>query len=168
MRRIYRSTAIVSLWGDCLTKKEEADLFSVRFGSNTHINSKGILRVGGKELFKLEKGSDDQLLITTEVRDKDGTLLGKIWRNSFAHVHDGYEGKAVSMGGLKRKLLLKRKFDGSVIFEANIKSRSEIEVNGIFNLEGRTIIATKDYLDVGFGKLSNCTFDSCGGDISIS
>jgi hypothetical protein len=151
-----------------MSGKEKADLYRVKFGSNTHFNSAGILRVRGKELLRLERGSDDQLLVSTKIRDEHGVLLGRVWRNAIPYVHPGYEQEVESKGGSLRKLLLRRKSDGAVIFEADVTGRSEIEINGIFNLGGKTIIATREYLDTGTTRISHSTFDCNGTDISIS
>jgi len=151
-----------------MSGKQRADLYRVTFGSNTHMNSNGILKVKGSELLKLERGSDDQLLVTTEVRDNKGVLLGKIWRNSFAFVHPNYEGKVESKGGSLRRIVLTKKSDKTTVFEADIKGRSEIEVNGIFNIGSRNIVATKEYLDTGVIRISNSTFSCNGTNIDIS
>jgi len=148
--------------------KEKADLYRVTFGSNTHMNSKGILKVKGKELLKLEKGNDDQLLVSTEVRDNKGVMLGRIWRNAFAYVHTDYEGKVEPKGGSLRRIILSRKSDKTTVFEADINGRNEIEINGIFNIDGETIVATKKYLEIGAVRISNSTFDCNGTDINIS
>jgi hypothetical protein len=151
-----------------MSGKQKADLYRVTFGSNTHMDSNGILKVKGKELLKLERGSDDQLLVTTEVRDNKGVLLGKIWRNSFAYVHPDYEDKVEPKGGSLRRIVLTKKSDKTTVFEADIKGRSEIEVNGVFNIGGKTLVATKEYLDTGAIRISNSTFSCNGTDIDIS
>ena len=148
--------------------KQKADLYNVTFGSNTHLSSNGIIRMKGKELLKLETGSDFQLLLTTEIRDQKGALLGKVARNSFVYVHPDYEQKVESRGGSLRRLLLVRKSDGFVVFEADVKGRNEIEINGIFHVEGVALVATKEYLQVGTNRISRCTFSCNGTDIVIA
>ena len=147
--------------------KQKAETYTVTIGSNTHMNSNGILKVRGKELLKLERGFDDQLLLTTEVRDVAGKMIAKIWRNNPSYVNPNYQKQTTSKGTSLRKISILRKSDNNIIFEADVKGRSEIEINGTFNIQGIPIVATKDYLDVAGIRLSHSTFDSNGTDICI-
>jgi hypothetical protein len=61
---------------------ESANWFNVRFGSNLHKNSVNIIRIKGKDLIKLERGRDNKLLVSVEIRGKNGEPLAKIRRNA--------------------------------------------------------------------------------------
>jgi hypothetical protein len=95
-------------------------------------------------------------------------MIAKIWRNNPSYVDSDYQKQTTSKGGSLRKIPILRKSDKSIVFEADVKGRSEIEINGIFNIQGITIVATKDYLDVAGNRISHCTFDSNGTDICIA
>ena len=59
-------------------------------------------------------------MITVEIRDRNGTLLGKLWKStSFVHRHPDYQPKYLEQKGELKKLALRRKIDGLTIFANN-------------------------------------------------
>jgi hypothetical protein len=132
-------------------------LISITFGSNRFIGTNGIItfRDDGKDkdLFKYElRSSDSKPLIDVEIRDNNGELLGKVWKStSFVHCHKDYEGKEEREGSDIKRMALIRKKDNTTVFELIVHKPTDIEVNGIFHIEGYQypIIATKDGLKIG-------------------
>ena len=109
---------------------------------------------------------NDQLLISMEVRDERGNLLLKIARNSPVHHAEGVDvDKKVKGAGLRR--IVAKDATGNVILDVDVRSSSEIEVNGTFLVAGKKIIATKDGLDIGGMILSHCEMTDNGVGIAI-
>src|SRR5881396_1244213 len=105
--------------------RRPAETFRLLFGSNYF--EKTLARegpsipmlVGGKEVFKLERGNDDQLLISMEVRDERGNLLLKIARNSPVHHAEGVDvDKKVKGAGLRR--IVAKDATGNVILDVDV------------------------------------------------
>jgi hypothetical protein len=156
---------------------ERDKMLTITFGSNKFINSNGLVvyRLNGKdkELLKYElREGDSKPLLTIEIRDNIGTLLGKVYKStSFLHVDPMFDGEVVCEGSEVKKMVLRRKKDYKKFFELIVHSSNDIEVNGIFYLEGNPypIIATSDGLTVGRGNvLSHCTMENCGKAIYLS
>lgn len=148
--------------------------YDIIFGSNRHINSSGIIIINGKELLKIEPVSyrnSTRPLITVEIRDKNGTLLGKIYRStSFVAHHKDYEPIMETDKGQTQRLALKRKSDGKLMFDLKFHSANTVEVNGIFYLEGLgfPIIATPNHLDINGSIISESIFRRNKKDIVIN
>ena len=147
-------------------------MLTITFGSNKFINNNGqvVYRKNGKdrELLKYElRESDGKPLLTVEIRDNIGTLLGKVYKStSFVHVDSMFEAEETREGNEVKNLVLRRKKDYKKFFELIVHSPNDIEVNGIFYLEGHPypIIANSDGLTIGRGNvISHCTFENCGG-----
>ena len=135
-------------------------MITIVFGSNRFIDTNGIIafRDDGKdkELFKYELREDSKPMITVEIRDNNGELLGKVWKAaSFVHVHKDYEGKEEREGSDIKKMILIRKSDNATIFELIVHKSSIIEINGVFYIEGYQypIVATKNSLTIGRGNI---------------
>jgi len=125
------------------------------FGSNRFIETNGIIAVRGKELLKIELGDNGRPLITVEIRDKNGNLLGKVWKStSFVHWHKDYEPQYEYEDHAIRRLALKSKIDGKIVFEIIFHKPNVAEINGTFYVKGINfpIIATRDYLDLNTNK----------------
>ena len=147
-------------------------MVSITFGSNRFIDTNGIISFKNKELFKYElRSSDLQPMITVEIRDKDGTLLGKVWKStSFVYWHEDYEPKVEREGTNVKRMALVRKSDNTTVFELIIRNPNDIEINGIFYIKGfkYPIIATKDYLKIGGIILSHNTIVRSGKGIVLT
>ena len=100
-------------------------------------------------------------MITTEIRDNEGRLLGKLYRStSFVHIDDSCESKIESEQGRPFKLELRKKEDKTLLLQVIIRKPSQVEINGIWFIKGLDypIIATKDYVDINTIKISNSRF----------
>jgi hypothetical protein len=148
------------------------NLINIMFGSNRFIDTDGIIAFKGKEFFKYElRSSDLKPLITVEIRNSGGELLGKIWKStSFVHCHPEYECKVEYEGSDVKQMLLIRKSDGAIVFELNIIEPTDIEINGIFHIKGfpHSIVATKDCLKIGGITFKNCTKHGGGKGINLT
>lgn len=153
-------------------------MVNITFGSNKYINTNGIIVYRtptgtDKELLKYElRTSDLKPLISVEIRDNVWTLIGKVHKStSFVHVDSMYKSEEVREGSEVKKLVLKRKKDSRVVFELIVHSPTDIEVNGIFYVEGSVfpIVATRTGLTVGRGgTISRCTFENCGRGVYLT
>lgn len=147
-------------------------MISITFGNNRFIDTDGIIAFKNKELFKYELPSSDlQPMITVEIRGSNGELLGKVWKSSsFVYWHNDFEPKIEYKGNVVKRMSLIRKSDNAVIFDLNIKNSNDIEINGIFYIEGfpHPIIATKDFLKIGNNILSHNTIVRHGKGILLT
>jgi len=110
-------------------------------------------------------------MITVEIRDRNGELLGKVWKSSsFVYWHKDYEAIVEREGNIVRRMSLIRKTDRATIFELNIRNPNDIEINGVFYVKGfsHPIIATKDSLKIGNIILSHNTIVRSGKGIVLS
>ena len=148
--------------------KTKARAFNIILGSNMHQNSGGIIRVRGQEVLKVERGGDNSLLVSTEIRDEKGTLLGKIVHNSFVHVGPECDNRGDFDKGRLKRLELNRKSDGRQVFSLEVKDEDTMEITGVFWVKGVKLDAQKDRLLLPNGTvLSRNTFRGNGTDILI-
>ena len=83
--------------------KNNPSFVTITLGSNRFIGTSGLISVKGKELFKIDT-SGTKPLISVEIRDRKGTLLGKLWKStSFVHWHKGYEPEYEEVKGEVKK-----------------------------------------------------------------
>lgn len=147
-------------------------MISITFGSNRFVNTDGIISFKDKELFRYELRSGDlQPMITVEIRDKEGVLLGKVWKStSYVHCNPEYETEIEQEGNSVRRMALIRKSDHETIFDLRIRTPTDIEINGVFHVKGfpHPIIATREYLQIGGLMLSHNTIARSGKGISLS
>ena len=87
-------------------------------------------------LITLEK-CDNDLILTTEIRDENSNLIAKISNNELIQVDEKFD----VQGEIKKGngFTLTRKKDNTVIFNARITEEGYIAVNGIFYAEGKKI-----------------------------
>jgi hypothetical protein len=133
---------------------------TITFGNNRFINTNGVISVKGKEVLKIELGDDLQPAITVEIRDQEHKFVGRISKStSFVYLHKDYEPRYEREGDLLKRIALTRKNSDEVVFEIIFHSSTEIEINGIFYVEGLNfpIIATKEYLDLNTKKYAHYT-----------
>ena len=151
-------------------------LITVLFGSNRLIGADIpiVFRDNGKDkqLFKYElRTSDSKPMIDVEIRDSKSELLGKVHKSaSFVYVHKDYEGKEEREGNEIKKMTLVRKSDKTTIFELIFHKPTDVEVNGVFHIEGfqHPIIATKDFLKIGGLTFSHNTIMKKGIGIVLT
>ncbi len=151
---------------------------NITFGSNRFINTNGIIVYKtpsgkDKELLKYElRDSDAKLMFDVEIRDNALTLVGKVHKStSFVYVDFMYDSEEVREEAEVKKLILRRRKDNRKVFELMVHSPDNIEVNGMFYVEGSPypIVAHSNGLTVGRGnRISQCTFENCGRGIYLS
>lgn len=133
---------------------------SITFGSNRFVNTNGVISVRGKELLKIELGDDLQPSITVEIRDQERRFVGRVSKStSFVYLRKNYEPRYEREGNMLKRIALIRKSSDEVVFEIVFHSSTEVEINGIFFVEGLSfpVIATKEYLDLNTKKFTHCT-----------
>jgi hypothetical protein len=141
-------------------KLSSTNPITITFGSNRFINTNGAISVRGKEVLKIELGDDLQPAITVEIRDQEHKFVGRISKStSFVYLHKDYEPRYEREGDSLKRIALIRKSSNEAVFEITFQSSTEVEINGIFFVEGLNfpIIATKEYLDLNTKKFSHCT-----------
>ena len=96
-------------------------------------------------LFTLEN-CDSDLILTTEIRDKDSELIAKIDRNKFIQINE----KVDVQGEIKKGngLTLTRREKGDVIFNARITENGYLAVSGIYYVEGKKIYITDRKVEI--------------------
>jgi hypothetical protein len=90
-------------------------------------------------LITLEK-CDNDLILTTEIRDENLDLIAKINNNELIQVDEKFDVQGEIEKG--NGFTLTRKKDSTVIFNARITEEGYIAVNGIFYAEGKKIHIT--------------------------
>jgi hypothetical protein len=143
---------------------------NITFGSNRFLNTNGVITIRGKELFKMELGDNSRPLITVEIRDQSGILLGKVWKStSFVHCHEDYEPIYEYEDHTLKRLALKRRSDNTDIFELLFHTPNDVEINGIFHVRelGYPIIATREYLDLNTNRFIRNTISKPNTGIEI-
>jgi hypothetical protein len=139
----------------------------VIIGSNTFKNTNAILKVQGKDQISLEVGKESgQLLLSMDVYDSAGKLVGKLVRNSWVfNDKDNYE-----ITNNPKSLKLINKSTGATVVEASINNLDQIEIsNGIFYTHRghRLHIIPEAIILPGNTILSRNTIDGCGTAIAI-
>ena len=96
-------------------------------------------------LFILEN-CDGSLILTTEIRDENSELIAKIDKNEFAQINENFnvQGEIEKGNGL----LLTRKEDGTVIFNAKITEDQYVAVIGTFYVGGKKIHITDRTVEI--------------------
>jgi len=138
----------------------------LNIGSNIIRNTSGVLNVQGKEQIGLEIGKiDKQLLLTMEIYDSNGQLIGKLVRNAW--VHNDNDRFIVTTHPTSLKLIDKQ--TGGIIVEAKVTDKGNIEIpQGIFYTHrGHMLEITPQYWRIMGITMSGNIFDSCGGAVEI-
>ncbi|HII79857.1 MAG TPA: hypothetical protein HA261_05575 [Methanosarcina sp.] len=96
-------------------------------------------------LFSLEN-CDGDLILTTEVLDKDSELIAKIDRNNIVQINE----KFVVQGEIEKEngLTLTRRENSDVIFNARITEDGYVAVSGIFYAGGKKIHITDRKVEI--------------------
>lgn len=136
----------------------------LNIGSNRLLNASGVINVLGQPQVHLERGSDDQLLLTMDLFDQAGTHLAKLRRNAWTFHGDDYE-----ITTHASSLKLSHKVTGQTIAEAQVLDRDRIVVPhaDFFARNGMQIVARPDVLVVGPLQLSGNVFNGTNSMLTI-
>jgi hypothetical protein len=96
-------------------------------------------------LFTLEN-CDDNLILTTEIRDENSELIVKIDRNAFTQINDKFDVQGEIEKG--NGLTLTKRESGDVIFNAKITEDGYVAVSGIFYAGGKKIHITDRKVEI--------------------
>lgn len=96
-------------------------------------------------LFTLEN-SEDGLILTAEIRDKDSELIAKIDRNEFTQINGKFEARGETEEG--NGLMLIEKGNDDVILNARITEDGYVAVSGIFYIGGKKIHITDRKVEI--------------------
>ena len=146
--------------------KRNASEYELVFGTNRILNCGSVVKIQGKgvnqEIIRLRIGSDGKLMVNCQVKDEYGNTIAKIHNNTFVHVNEAYEGISTENG-----LLVLHSETGEKYLDFEHLGGKKINVNGIFWVAGRKIIATDEGLKLNGITMKNNTFDSCGSAIAL-
>ncbi|WP_292388878.1 hypothetical protein [Methanosarcina sp. UBA5] len=96
-------------------------------------------------LFTLEN-CDGNLILTTEIRDKNSELIAKIDRNEFTQINEKFEVQGEIEKG--NGLILTEKENGDVVFNVKITEDGYIAVSGIYYIGGKKIHITDRKVEI--------------------
>lgn len=96
-------------------------------------------------LFVLEN-CDSGLLLTTEIRDENSEIIARVDKNEFIQINENFDVQGEIEKG--NGLLLTRKEDGTVIFNAKITEEQYVEVTGTFYVGDRKIRITDRTVEI--------------------
>lgn len=152
-----------------VAERRRAEIYNLNFGTNIIRNCSGTVvyrpsEGEDRELFTLEKNAG-QLLLSTEIRDENGELLAKLWRNSFIYAQQGFDpDRSYELGGPSPDtFVLTRKEDRKAIFKAKIIDTNNIQVTGVFYMGSQKIEATEDKLVIGTNELRDNVIEGFSG-----
>lgn len=136
-------------------------------GSNTFKNTSAILSVQGKDQITLEIGKiDQQLLLTMEIYDWRGNLIGKLSRNAW--VFNDKDRFTITTHPSSLQLI--DKINGDTIVEAKVTGKDRIEVpyGKFFTHKGHLLqINPNELILPGNNRLIGCSIYSCGRAIVL-
>jgi hypothetical protein len=115
-------------------------------GSNRLLNASGVINVLGEPQVHLERGRDDQLLLTMDLYDDRGEHVAKLRRNAWA-----FHGADYDITTHPSSLKLVHRASATVVAEAQVQGRDRIVVPyaDFFATTGDRIVARPDFLQVG-------------------
>lgn len=96
-------------------------------------------------LFTLENG-EKGLILTAEIRDEHANLIAKIDKNEFIQLNEKFDAKGEIEKG--SGFTLKKKEDGTVIFNARITEDGYVAVTGILYIKGKKIHIADDAVKI--------------------
>ncbi|AKB51648.1 hypothetical protein MSBRW_2395 [Methanosarcina barkeri str. Wiesmoor] len=96
-------------------------------------------------LFSLEN-SDNNLILTTEIRDENSELIAKIDRNELTQINKNFDVQGELEKG--NGLTLTKRDNGDVIFNAKITEDGYAAVSGIFYVGGKKIRVTDRTVEI--------------------
>lgn len=135
-------------------------------GSNIITNTSGIIEVDGEPLISLERGGDDQLLLTVDVYDSERQHIAKLRRNAW--VFNERDEHAVTTHPATLRLV--HQPTGTVLLEARVLGRDRVAVSqGLFwSAKGHRFEITSAGLTIGGITLSDNRIDGMGKAIAIA
>ena len=124
-------------------------------GSNRLINASGVIVVMGKEQVHLERGRDDQLLLTMDLYDAEGTHIAKLRRNAWA-----FHGEDYDITTHPSSLSVVHRASGTLVAEAQVLGRDQLLVPkaDFYAATGDHILVTPEALKVGGLTMSHNEF----------
>jgi hypothetical protein len=152
-------------------------VFNIIIGNNKWVNTDGRIvykddNGKDKELLKYELSADSKPLVTVEIRDIDGKLLGKIDKSTtFTNIDPKFEAEESHNANALSKIVLRRKEDKKIYFELTVHSLTDFEINGVFHVKEipYTIVVDGKGITMGHGALiSECTFENHGNAVFIT
>ncbi|AKB67838.1 hypothetical protein [Methanosarcina mazei] len=121
------------------------------FGSNVYADQMYTVSYQDRDtgdrtpLFTLEN-SEDGLILTAEIRDKDSELIAKIDRNEFTQIKENFDVQGEIEN--EKGLTLTGKENGDVVFNARITEDGYVAVSGTFYAEGKKIFITDRKVEI--------------------
>jgi len=139
----------------------------LHIGSNVIRNTSGMLSVQGQNQISIEIGErDNQILLTMDIYDRAGDHIAKLKRNAWVfNSRDKFEVTTSS-----ESLRLTDRATGDIVVEVNVLERDKIQVvrGKFFTHKGNLLEITPECWRIDGGiNLSKCTFDVCGGALTI-
>ncbi|HEY3362794.1 MAG TPA: hypothetical protein VGK06_13520 [Methanosarcina sp.] len=96
-------------------------------------------------LFTLEN-CDGNLILTTEIRDKNSELIAKIDRSECIQINEKFDVQGEIENG--NGLTLTKRENGDVVFNAKITEDGYVSVSGIFYVDGKKIRITDRKVEI--------------------
>lgn len=139
----------------------------VNIGSNLIRNTTGIIRTEGREepLLHVERGDDDQLLLTADLYDDSGVHVAKLRRNAWAFGEsDRYE-----VTTNPNDLSLIDRETGQTVLRASVVDRDRITISEgrLRTPDGRLIEIDSTALRVEGTTMAGNVFDAVGDAIRV-
>jgi hypothetical protein len=133
-------------------------------GSNRLIDASGVIVVMDKEQVHLERGRDDQLLLTMDLYDAYGTHIAKLRRNAWA-----FHGEDYDITTHPSSLSLVHRESGTLVAEAQVLDRDRLLVpNADFHAAtGDRILVTPEALKVGGLTMAHNEFRGTNSMLTI-
>src|SRR5579872_6871626 len=142
--------------------------YDLVLGSNLYQNCSGVIYVKGAEVFKLERGTNNSLLVSCEVRGQSNALLFKFVNNSIVFIDPNYQDEITFDNGQFKVLRVRESNTGNYILEVESLAENKMEINGMFWVRGVSYLATKKGATLAGGRtISNMTFANEGKGIVI-
>ncbi|MDP9301102.1 MAG: hypothetical protein M3P43_09460 [Actinomycetota bacterium] len=133
-------------------------------GSNRLIDASGVIVVMDKEKVSLERGHDDQLLLTMDVYNADGKHVAKLRRNAWA-----FHGEDFDITTHPSSLTLVHRESGVLVAEAQVLDRDRVVLPraDFFAATGDRIVVTPDAIRVGGLTMAGNVFQGTNSMLTI-
>jgi len=163
-----------------MANDHEPSSYTMNLGSNILENCDGtILYKRGKgdpiEVFKLEKRGAD-LSLSIDIREEGGKTVGRVVRNSFVTVIEGYDAKSdFEIKRSPNELSFTRRRDGKALLKAVIDAKGIVAVTGEFVIGSHKLEVTwKEFRIINLQRrtlmfsLSGVSFNGFGTAVLIT
>jgi hypothetical protein len=133
-------------------------------GSNRLINASGVIVVMDKEQVHLERGRDNQLLLTMDLYDGQGTHIAKLRRNAWA-----FHGEDYDITTHPSSLTLVHRASDTLVAEANVLDKDRLLVPNadFYAATGDRIHVTPDALRVAGITMTGNVFHGTNSMLTI-